>query len=298
MQVADASLTTAKRERQARYLYKFEAMARGSIKGIMKHKIATLLTDFGTEDYFVGAMKGALLAVAPDAAIVDLTHDIPPHDIRAGAWTLANIYPYFPSGTVHIAVVDPGVGSARSAMAMRAREQFFVGPDNGLFSFVYEREPEIEAVKLTNRNYYREPVSRTFHGRDIFAPIAGAILNGVELSELGEHFEDYVHLLRPNVRRAPDGTLEARIIHVDHFGNLITNITRDYFSQKDDERMSLEIRGRRITFVREFFMAGAEEELFAVWGSAGHLEIVARCSPAAKILNAGRDELVIIRMST
>lgn len=257
-------------------------------------KLATLLTDFGYADYFVGAMKGALLSVAPDASIIDITHDLPPHDIQAAAWTLANAYSYFPKGTVHVAVVDPGVGSSRRALAVRAGEYFFVGPDNGLFNFIFEREERVEAVELQNKKFFREYVSRTFHGRDVFAPIAGAILNGVSLGEFGDAVTDCVRLSQPCLHRTDDGMLVASVIHVDRFGNLVTNIKRADLAQING-RFTIEISGRLITKVEEFFAAEIEGKLFAIWGSAGHLEIVARSRSAANILNVERGVHVLVR---
>lgn len=262
----------------------------------MKRNLATLLTDFGTADHFVGAMKGALLTVAPDAYIIDITHDIPAHDVSAGAWALANAYAYFPQGTVHVCVVDPGVGTARRALAASAGGHFFVAPDNGLFSFICEREQMIEVVELTNEEFFRQPVSRTFHGRDVFAPIAGAILNGIKLEEFGNKINDYISIETPRVAHAPDGSLAASVIHVDRFGNLITNVTRD--DVRDMTRTAMfviEIRGRRITSVRETFGDSGAEELFAVWGSADRLEIVARCVSAARLLGVERGEPLLLR---
>ncbi len=147
--------------------------------------IVTLLTDFGTQDYYVGAMKGALLSVNPRATVVDLTHEIPAHDIAAGAFALLTTYTAFPPQTVHVAVVDPGVGSTRRPVAIKTRAYFFVGPDNGLFSYVCERERDVRVYELTNADYFRPVVSSTFHGRDIFAPVAGALTNGVAPAQLG-----------------------------------------------------------------------------------------------------------------
>ncbi len=275
----------------------------------MKTKIAALLTDFGTADYFVAAMKGALLAVAPDATIVDITHDIPPHDIHAGAWTLANAYACFPPGTVHIAVVDPGVGSARRAIAAQAGEQFFVAPDNGLLTYIFEREQAVTVIELTNANFFRAEVSHTFHGRDVFAPVAGAILNGVSFCELGNAITDYARLPLPEVKRTPNSepgaiVLTGAVIHVDRFGNLITNLTPDDLANTLTSTgdaaslagaMTFEIGNRRIAGVRDTFADGADGELFAVWGSAGRLEIVARCASAAERLGVARGAQIVVR---
>jgi S-adenosylmethionine hydrolase len=265
----------------------------------MNHKIVTLLTDFGTGDYFVAAMKGALLSVAPRAVIVDVTHDIPPHDIHAGAWTLANSYHCFPPGTVHVGVVDPGVGSARRAIAVRvAGAHIFVGPDNGLFSRIYQREQSVEVVELTNRDLFRRDVSRTFHGRDVFAPIAGALLNGVALSELGAEISNYVRLALPHAVRDENGTLAAQVIHVDRFGNLITNLTRgEQPHEMGDGNLIFEIGKQKIAGVRATFADGVDGELLAVWGSAGHLEIVVAGASAARLLGVGRGAAVKVYKS-
>ena len=152
--------------------------------------LITLLTDFGTADYFVGAMKGVIFSINPTARVVDITHEIPPHDIRAGAFTLHAVYKSFPPQTIHVAVVDPGVGSTRRPILVVGGDQFFVGPDNGLFGYVYEREPRCRVFHLTREEYFRRPVSQTFHGRDIFAPVAAALSRGVEPPELGDEIKD------------------------------------------------------------------------------------------------------------
>ena len=262
--------------------------------------IVTLLTDFGAADYFVGALKGAILSVNSLAHIVDITHEIPAHDIEAGAFTLLAAYRSFPPRTVHVAVVDPGVGSARRALVVAAREHFFVGPDNGLFSHVCEREQgDVRVYQLTNERFFRAPVSNTFHGRDIFAPIAGALSNGVPPEEFGEPVDDYVRLdaLAP-VREARDdtGAWSARIIHIDRFGNLVTNITRGELAGAQFRRgVRLDVGGRAINSFRKFYAEenGAEAgDLFAIWGSAGFLEIAADRTSAARLLDAERGQTV------
>ncbi|HWF90001.1 MAG TPA: SAM-dependent chlorinase/fluorinase, partial [Pyrinomonadaceae bacterium] len=147
--------------------------------------VISLLTDFGTADYYVGAVKGAILSVNPSAVVVDITHEIPPQDVATGAFTLLAAYQTFPAGTIHMAVVDPGVGSTRRAIIVSANEQFFVGPDNGLFTYIYDREPSHRVIHVTAERFFRPDVSTTFHGRDIFAPVAAALSNGVEIEEFG-----------------------------------------------------------------------------------------------------------------
>ena len=261
--------------------------------------IITLLTDFGTADYFVGALKGAILSVNARARIVDLTHEISAHDVQAGAFNLLAAYSDFPPGTIHVAVVDPGVGSTRRPLLVATQNYFFVGPDNGLFSYVCEGEHDVRVYHVTNEKFFRAPLSATFHGRDIFAPVAAALSNNVAPETFGELIEDYARLksLRP-VRDDGGGgeAWSAAIIHVDRFGNLITNITRREVAGEEFSRgAKLEIGGREINSFRRFYAddAGvAGDELFAIWGSAGFLEIAADCASAAKMLRAERGHAV------
>jgi S-adenosylmethionine hydrolase len=238
--------------------------------------VITLLTDFGTVDYFVGAVKGAILSVNPGAVIVDITHEIPPQDIETGAFTLLAAYETFPAGTIHVAVVDPGVGSERRPLIVSANEQFFVGPDNGLFSYIYDREPSHQSFHVTSDRYFRPFVSSTFHGRDIFAPVAAALSNGVAPEELGMLIDDEVRL--------PSLETPLRIIHIDRFGNCITNITRDLSPGE------IVVKGKTISEIRQFYGEGDDRSLFAIWGSAGFLEISVNGGSAAKVLGAARGD--------
>ena len=239
--------------------------------------VITLLTDFGTADYFVGAVKGAILSVNPAAIIADITHEIPSQDIAAGAFTLLAVYKTFPAGTIHVAVVDPGVGSARRPIIVSANEQFFVGPDNGLFTYIYDREPSRRIFHVTSDRYFRPSPSTTFHGRDIFAPLAAALSTGVAPEEFGAEIDDEVRL--------PSLETPLRIVHIDRFGNCITNITHQSGKQ-------LVINGRTITEFRQFYGEGDDKSLFAIWGSAGFLEISVNGGSAAKVLDAKRGDEV------
>jgi S-adenosylmethionine hydrolase len=254
--------------------------------------IITLLTDFGTQDYFVAAMKGAILSINSNASIVDITHEIPPQDVRAGAFNLLATYRDFPSGTIHIGVVDPGVGSARRGIAVSCAGQFFVGPDNGLFSWICEREESFRAVELSNEKFFRHPLSRTFHGRDIFAPVAAALSNGVAVAELGPMIDDLIRLESLAPQTADDGSIEAIIIHIDRFGNCITNLTREHFVAGT----TLIVSDREVSAFREFFSEGERngDDLFCLVGSAGFVEIAIKNSSAAKILGARRGDRVIV----
>lgn len=254
--------------------------------GHLKPTIITLLTDFGSQDYFVGAMKGAILSINPAAYIVDITHEIPPQAIRAAAFNLLATYQEFPAGTIHVAVVDPGVGSDRRPILIECARQFFVGPDNGVFSWVCEREENFRAIHLTNRGFFREPVSSTFHGRDIFAPVAAALSIGVAPKEFGPMIDGLVRFESLKPRTVDRGVTEASIIHIDRFGNCITNLTRSDLGKDGLGGAKLVVNDREVSSLREFFADGGvnDGELFCVFGSAGFLEIAARNYSAATIL--------------
>ncbi len=263
--------------------------------------VITLLTDFGTADYFVSAVKGVVLSSNSEARIVDITHDIPPQDVEAAAFTLLAVCSSFPAGTIHVAVVDPGVGSARRAILIRTRQQFFVGPDNGIFSYVCERQENAgatpEMFHLTNTKYFRHPVSPTFNGRDVFAPVAAALSLGVKPKELGTEITDIVRLpaLKPQTSR--DGRIKARIIHIDHFGNCVTNITQEELTPaKISVGVKLQLKKKSVTSFRSYFSeeTGRPNQVFGIWGSAGFLEIAAANNSAAKLLKVKRGDSVIV----
>lgn len=259
--------------------------------------IITLLTDFGSQDYFVGAMKGAILCINPSAQIVDITHEVPPQDIHAGAFNLLASYTSFPSGTIHVAVVDPGVGSRRQPLLIECGGQFFVGPDNGIFSWICEREGKCRAIQLQKEKFFRHPASPTFHGRDIFAPVAAALSNGVAVAEFGDLARDYVRLESLAAKTGADGQVEARIIHIDRFGNCVTNLTPEYATEESFKAgRKLSVNGRDVFSFRRFFAetVAGQDDLFCFFGSAGFLEIAAKDSSAAKILDARRGQPVLL----
>jgi S-adenosylmethionine hydrolase len=262
----------------------------------LKPPIITLLTDFGSQDYFVGAMKGAILSNNPAASIVDITHEIPPHNIRAAAFNLLASYDDFPEGTIHVAVVDPGVGSDRRPILIQCATQVFVGPDNGIFTWVCEREKQFRAFHLTNHKFFRNPVSNTFHGRDIFALVAASLSKGVSPEEFGPMIDDLIQLESLKPRTVDKGVTEASIIHIDRFGNCITNLTRDDFDEDGLSVARLSVNGREVSAQREFFADGGanKAELFCVFGSAGFLEIAAQNYSAANILGVQAGQPVIL----
>jgi S-adenosyl-L-methionine hydrolase (adenosine-forming) len=262
--------------------------------------IVTILTDFGTEDYFAGTMKGVMLARNPQIVLVDITHTIPPHDIRAGAFTLGAFHSYFPPGSIHLAVVDPGVGSDRRPLVVEAGGHLFVGPDNGLFSIILDRDPGARVRHVTSSEYFLPARSSTFHGRDIFAPVCAALSLGVAPERLGPIVTDPVRFQFTQVQTAPDGTMLGSIIHVDHFGNCVTNFAWDQIRpQLSGRPMRLQVRevviDRLVTHYGE--ASGQPLEPFLIVGSAGFLEISLWCSSAARKLNiaAGEPARLIVR---
>ena len=248
--------------------------------------LITLLTDFGLAETYVGQVKGAILSIAASAPIVDLTHAVPPQDIAAGAFLLWSAVETFPPGTIHVAVVDPGVGAARRAVALRTtRDHLFVGPDNGLLLPAVERLGGIDqAVELTDRRYWRPAASTTFHGRDIFGPVAGHLANGVPIGELGRAIADVERLELPG----PDG-LNGEVLHVDTFGSLITNIPAASLPAD----FAVRLGPYRIRHASHY-AAVAAGQLLALVGSAGLLEISARDGSAAALTGASRGARVVV----
>jgi S-adenosylmethionine hydrolase len=254
--------------------------------------VISLLTDFGTADYFVGAVKGAILSVNPQAVIADITHEIAPQDISAGAFTLLAAYKTFPAGTTHLAVVDPGVGSTRRPIIVSANKQFFVGPDNGLFTYIYDSESKHQVFHVTAEKYFRRDPSTTFHGRDIFAPVAAALSNGVKPQSFGPRIDDAIRLpipLEPEVLK--DGDICGRIIHVDHFGNCVTNLTRDLVKPN----ATLIINRKTIRDFRNFYGESPANAPFAICGSAGFLELSVNGASAANFLHAKPGDTVLLQ---
>lgn len=260
-------------------------------------KIITLTTDFGTSDYFVGAMKGAILAVNSNANLVDVTHEIPPHEVYSGAFTLFAAYKTFPPDSIHLIVVDPGVGSNRRAIIAVSEKYTFVAPDNGILSLIYRQEPKISVFEITNERFFRQPVSRTFHGRDIFAPIAGALSRGVMPSELGGRIVDFVRFETKRPRPVDENAIEAEILHIDRFGNCVTNIMPDDLPEDFFKHgFRLKINEHTITNHCEFYAeAAGKSEPFVIWGSAGFLEIVVFQNSAARRLKIKPEQDFVIK---
>lgn len=251
-------------------------------------KLITLLTDFGTRDGYPGIMKGVIWTITPDAEIVDITHDIAPQNILEGALTLARTVPYYPPGTVHIAVIDPGVGTARRPIAARAGESFLVGPDNGLFSFLLQKawkeQAEVEIVHLDQPRYWLPDVSSSFHGRDIFAPAGAHLARGVPLSELGTPIKDPVLISLPAPRRGPTGW-HGEVVHIDSFGNLSTNLDRSHLPSSG--AIAIRIADQTIQALSHSFGDGHPGDLVAFIDSSGKLAVAVVNGSAARRLQAG-----------
>jgi S-adenosyl-L-methionine hydrolase (adenosine-forming) len=261
---------------------------------ISMKKVVTLLTDFGTSDYFVAAMKGVILARNPEVTLIDITHEIEPQDVRAGAFTLSCCYHDFPSGTIHLAVIDPGVGSERRAILVESSHYFFVGPDNGLFSFVFDRDPHACARHVTKSGYFRPNRSTTFHGRDIFAPVAACLSLGVSPEKFGAPINDPIRLDTADVETTVDGTLQGSIVHIDHFGNCVTSLQWEKLKGRLNGQARLQIGKNEISDLVLNYAAGSPIAPFLIVGSAGFIEISVRDGSAAKMLGAAVGDRVVL----
>ena len=251
----------------------------------------TLTTDFGTADHFVGTMKGVILNINPEVQIVDLCHQVAAYDIFEAAYALAQSYRFFPSGAIHLIVVDPGVGTARRPLVAGTGQYKFVAPDNGVLSLIFDREQNIEVRHVTADHYFLNPVSNTFHGRDIFAPVAGWLSRGVELERFGERITDYAKFRPPKPRRVSENLVKGVILKVDTFGNLITNITPEDVPELFSETpplFKIVIGHQEITRLNLAYSMGKPSELFAIVGSSGLIEICINRGSAASILNSKR----------
>ncbi|MBI4469577.1 MAG: SAM-dependent chlorinase/fluorinase [Acidobacteria bacterium] len=260
--------------------------------------IITLTTDFGSADFFTGAMKGALLAVHPEARIVDLCHEVPAQQIISAGAILADALDAFPDGTVHVAVVDPGVGTARRAVAARTSRSFFVGPDNGIFTEAFLAEPCRELVMLDRPHYFRSRVSPTFHGRDVFAPAAGWISKGEPLSAMGTPMESAQVLAGIEPVRIEGDRVEGRIVHIDRFGNLLLNLKRDWMVREGLAGIDAVVLGDwRIDLHAEYFaaMEASPGHPFHYFGGAGRLEIAIQNRSAAGQMSARVGQAALIQ---
>jgi S-adenosylmethionine hydrolase len=260
----------------------------------MRNPIITLLTDFGLKDPYVASMKGVMLSINPQCTLVDITHQVNSHDIKEGAFILAQTYSTFPKGTIHLAVVDPGVGSPRKPILLVTKKYFFVGPDNGLFTLPSRSERVKQAVLLTNQKFFLSKVSSTFHGRDIFAPVAAYLSLGVKPEAFGPSIKSWreIPFSDPAMKQ---GKLIGEIVHVDAFGNLVSNIDRKCLL-KFSKDYSFAVRIGRLTIqgLKKGYWEGKKGEPIVLIGSGGFLEISVREGNAQKSLKVNKGDPIIV----
>jgi S-adenosyl-L-methionine hydrolase (adenosine-forming) len=258
--------------------------------------IITLTTDYGSNDHLVGTLKGVILKINPDVTIVDITHHVAPYDLLDGALAIGAAYSYFPPRTIHVVVVDPGVGTERRPLLVSGQNQYFVAPDNGILSVIYEREEQNIVVRHANaEHYYLQPVSKTFHGRDIFAPVAAWLTKGWQTASMGDEIQDYKRLALPRPKAA-DGATKGIVLRIDSFGNLITNFRTEDLpkSALNDGAIKLQVGTHPIARLVDTFARGNSGELVAYVGSSGYVEIAVNKANAARTLSLGRGTPVVL----
>ena len=262
----------------------------------MANPIITLTTDYGTNDHLVGTLKGVILRINPDVTIVDISHHVTAYDLLDGALTIGAAYAYFPPKTVHVVVVDPGVGTERRPLLVSAQNQYFVAPDNGVLSVIYEQEKDNAVVRHANaEHYYLQPMSRTFHGRDVFAPVAAWLTKGYQTASMGDEIQDHKRFALPRPKTV-DGAVKGAVLKVDSFGNLITNFRTEDLPESavSSGAIQLKVGNHNIAKLVDTFAKGNGAEPFAYIGSMGYLEIGVNKANASKTLAVGRGTPVIL----
>jgi len=260
-------------------------------------QIITLITDFGLNDHFAAVMKGVILGIAPKCQLIDITHCIPSHDVLEAAIILRASYTFFPEGTIHVVVVDPGVGTSRRPILIATEKYYFVGPDNGVLSLACDLEDSVEVVHLTSKQHFLSPTSNTFHGRDVFSPVAAWLSKGTPPDLLGERASNFVRLQFPLVKRTGE-TFIGRVLRIDRFGNLITNISREDIVGvgRRIDKLVIELGGKTIGHTRNAYAEAPADEVFSIWGSSGLLEISVNQASAAERLQAYRNQEFVLRV--
>jgi len=261
-----------------------------------KQSIITLITDFGLQDGYAGVMKGVIANINPSVNVIDISNNIGPQNIFQAAYVLNSSYTYFPKGTIHVVVVDPGVGSDRKIICLKTDDYLFLAPDNGVLSFIAAKEESPSIREVTNGKYFLQKISNTFHGRDIFAPVAAHLSKGVNHKELGERIDKINKIDLPKPILSPDGKLTAEIIYVDSFGNLITNVNQEVIDRMKigTERVSITMGRRRINGICSSYTDVGDNEALAIFGSSGYLEISVNLGSAGDVLKLkSGDKLVL-----
>ena len=262
----------------------------------MANAIITLTTDYGTNDHLVGTLKGVILKINPDVTIIDITHNVTPFDLLDGALTIGAAYSYFPPKTIHVVVVDPGVGTERRPLLVSGQNQYYVAPDNGVLSVVYEREQGNLVVRHANaEHYFLQPVSKTFHGRDIFAPVAAWLSKGWQTASMGDEIQDFKRFGLPKPKET-DGVVKGVVLRADAFGNLITNFRAEDLpdAASAEASIKLQVGNQPVTRLVDTFARGNNGELIAYLGSSGYLEIGVNKGSAARTLGLGRGTPVVL----
>ena len=265
-------------------------------ESIVANAIITLTTDYGTNDHLVGTLKGVILKINPDVTIVDISHNVTAFDLLDGALTIGSAYSYFPAKTIHVVVVDPGVGTERRPLLASAANQYFVAPDNGVLSIIYEREKESLVVRHANvEHYYLQPVSKTFHGRDIFASVASWLSKGWQTPSMGDEISDYKRFSIPRPKAA-DGSMKGVVLKTDVFGNLITNFRAEDLpeSAANGGAIKLQVGTHQVARLVDTFASGKNGEAIAYVGSSGYIEIGVNKASAARTLSLGRGATVVL----
>ena len=266
----------------------------------MSRPIVTLTTDFGTADYYVGAMKGVILNTCPEAQVVDLCHDVMAYDILDAAFTIAQSYKYYPLRTIHVVVVDPGVGTQRRPLLVSGDQHYFIAPDNGVLSLIYPQQEKLSVWHITGDHYFRLPVSATFHARDVFAAVAGWLAKGTEARQFGDEIEDYTKLAIPKAQALSEKSWKGMVLKVDRFGNVITNIAAEdcaaLFAEPTPP-FKVTAGGKEITRLVPNYAEGPANELVALLGSSGYLEIATNRGGAARLLGISRGGEVKLEIS-
>lgn len=262
----------------------------------MANAIITLTTDYGTNDHLVGTLKGVILKINPETTMVDITHNVTPFDLLDGALAIGSAYSYFPPKTIHVVVVDPGVGTERRPLLASAGNQYFVAPDNGVLSVIYEREKENLVVRHANaEHYFLQPVSKTFHGRDVFAPVAAWLSKGWQTASMGDEIQNYKRFTIPRPKEA-DGVVKGIVMRTDAFGNLITNFRGEDLPEgaAGERAIKLQVGNQAVTRLVDTFARGNNGEAIAYFGSSGFLEIAVNKGNAARTLGIARGTAVTL----
>ena len=270
----------------------------GRQERILHRPIITLTTDYGSSDHFTAVMKGVILSINPEVNVVDITHSVIAHDILDGALAIGQAYKYFPPKTVHVVVVDPGVGTNRRPILVAGDQHYFVAPDNGVLSSVYDQSESLHVWNIISEHYFRQPVSKTFHGRDIFAPVAAWLTKSWQTSAFGEPITDFVRFATPKAK-VNGNKIQGIVLRADHFGNLITNVTAGDVPDlaAASGKLKINVGNGQITNVVETFAQGAPGEAVGLIGSSGYLEISVNRGNASRTLGVGRGAEVIVELT-